>query len=48
MTYLEAKERFGSNRKMAEHFGVSTQAVYKWAKKPEKPLPKLRQSQLDG
>ena len=43
MKYSEAVKNFNnSRRKLAEALGLSTQAVDKWAKFPDKPIPKKR------
>ncbi len=43
MTYNEAIKLYGnSRRKMAEHLGLSVQAVQHYSKNPDKELPPAR------
>lgn len=43
MTFKEAINLYdGSRRKMAEHLGLSVQAVAHYSKKPNRPLPPAR------
>ena len=48
MTYSEAIKLFDNNvAKMAEALEVTTQLIYHYKKTPDKPLPKLRQLQIN-
>ena len=43
MTYNQAIKLYGgSRRKMAEHLGLSVQAVQHYSKNPDQPLPPAR------
>lgn len=47
MTYKEAISNFdNSRRKMAYALDLSTQAVAKWAKRPDRPIPQKRIEQI--
>ena len=49
MTYKEAISKFdNSRRKMAYALDLSTQAVSKWAKKPDQPIPRKRVEQIEN
>lgn len=48
MTYKEAVSKFdNSRRKMAYALDLSTQAIAKWAKKPDQPIPRKRIEQIE-
>lgn len=48
MTYKEAVSKFdNSRRKMAYALDLSTQAISKWAKKPDQPIPRKRVEQIE-
>lgn len=46
MTFNEAIKYFKNRKHMYEELHCTKQAVSRWAKKPDKPLPKIRQWQI--
>ena len=46
MTFNEAIQHFKNRSHMCKELDVTKQAVSLWAKKPNKPLPKIRQWQI--
>ena len=47
MTFNEAIKHFKNRSQMCKELDVTRQAVSLWAKKPNKPLPKIRQWQIE-
>ena len=48
MTYKEAIAKFdNSRRKMAYALDLSTQAISRWAKNPDQPIPRKRINQIE-
>lgn len=48
MTYKEAIAQFdNSRRKMAYALDLSTQAISRWAKNPDQPIPRKRINQIE-
>jgi len=48
MTYNEAMAKFNnSRRELAKALDVSTQAISKWGKHPDKPIPYYRAIQIE-
>jgi len=47
MTFNEAIKHFKNRSQMCKELDVTRQAVSLWAKKPDKPLPKIRQWQIE-
>lgn len=48
MTYNEAMAKFNnSRRELAKALDVSTQAISKWGKQPDKPIPYYRAIQIE-